>query len=239
MQINNLFARLAEWVLDHRLIVIIICLLMVTGGAFLSQKIRIENTAESYFLDDDSSYVYYQNFMQEFGNDEFIYIVYRTRQGIFDLDALRKTKSLVKDLEEIPYVEKVNAINNIEILEGSKNGELMVYGLMDEFPSSQAKANLLIKKLLDGPLYVNGYISEEAKFVAILCEMEDRPKDDRLYHKKIGDGLKSVLSKPEYKNFEFWSAGEPVINSEFQGIMNENLRSLGGVVVVKINLTLR
>jgi hypothetical protein len=131
---------------------------------------------------------------------------------------LQKTKQLVEDLQEVPYVKKVNSITNIEFIEGSENGDLKVYGLMDEFPSSQTKANLLKRRLLDKPLYVNGYISDDSNFAAILCEMEDKPKDDLDFHMKIGDGLKSVLSKPDYEDFEFWPVGEPVINSEYNRV---------------------
>jgi predicted RND superfamily exporter protein len=195
---------------------------MVLGGASLAQKLQIDNSLEVYFQDNDPAYVYYQNFMEEYGNDEFLYIVYRAGQGRFDLDALQKTEKLIEDLERIPYVEKVNAITNIEFMEGSEDGGLKVYGLMDEFPSSQVEANILIQKLMDKPLYVNRYISEDANLAAILCEMEDKPKDDPNYHLKIGAGLKSVLCNTNYQDFEFWPVGESVINHEYNEILKED-----------------
>lgn len=221
-RLDDRFARFAQRVLERRLVVVIVCLIMVLGGASLSQKLRIDNSLEVYFQDDDPAYVYYQNFMEEYGNDEFLYIVYRARQGRFDLDALQRTEKLIEDLERIPYVKKVNTITNIQFIEGSEDGGLKIYSLIDEFPASQVEANILIQKLMDKPLYVNRYISEDANLAAILCEIEDRPKDDPNYHLKIGAGLKSVLCNPDYQDLEFWPVGEPVINHEYGEILEED-----------------
>ncbi|MDY6933287.1 MAG: MMPL family transporter [Spirochaetota bacterium] len=218
-KINDRFADLAERVIDHRWVVFFICLTLFIGLTVLSLKQRIDTSMEVWFLDGDPSFNYYHNFVREFGNDEFIYIVYRTKQGIFNLDSLSKTKRLVEDLEEIPYVEKVNAITNIELTEGSVNGDLNVYSLMNEFPSSQVEANSLMHKIMDKPLYVNSYISEDSNFAAILCELENKAKDDPTYNVNIATSLERILSKLDYEDFRFWPVGEPISNFEFYKIV--------------------
>ncbi|MDY6933285.1 MAG: MMPL family transporter [Spirochaetota bacterium] len=212
---NNLFAIFAEWIIDHRWLVIVGCLIMSIGGAILALQLRIDNSTEVYFQENDPYYVDYQNILEEYGNDEFLYIVYKAKQGIFNLETLQKIKELVKELEGIPYVEKAKAVTNIEILEGSSKGDLKIYNLNDNFPSTKVKAQLLMRKLLDKPLYLNGYISEDGNFAAILCEMEDRPEGDPNYHMMIVEKLKDIISKSDYQEFEFWTAGFPVVNFEF------------------------
>ncbi|MDY6933286.1 MAG: MMPL family transporter [Spirochaetota bacterium] len=237
-RVNDLFAGLAEWIIDHRKFVIIVCGIIGVMGIVLSLRIKIDNSMDVYFRQNDPTYVDYQNFIEEYGNDQFIYIVYRVKQGIFDLDALHKTKMLVKDLEKVPFVEKVNAVTNIEIIEGNKNGAINVYGLMDDFPSNQSEAHPLMQKLLDKPLYVNGYISDDASYAAILCEVKDKPKDDQNYQMKIFSGLKNVLSKQEYKEFEFWPVGEPIVASEWNVIREKDTLVLSVLVFVAIAILL-
>ncbi|MDY6933007.1 MAG: MMPL family transporter [Spirochaetota bacterium] len=218
---NERFIIFSEWVIDHRLIVIIICLIMVIGSVVLSFNLRIDTSLKAYFQADDLSFVYYEKFQEEYGNDEFIYIIYRAKHGIFDLGELSKIKRLIEDIEKVPYVERVNAVTNIEFIEGNNVGDIKVYDLMEDFPSSQKEADLLKQKLLDKPLYVNAYVTSNADFAAILCEFEDKPEDDPAYHVKIGRELSSILSKPDYDDFEFWPVGSPIINYEFHRVMRE------------------
>ncbi len=188
-------------------------------------NLRIDNSLESYFNTDDPAYMDYTRFMEEYGNDEFLYILYTTDEGIDRLDSLKKTRTLAEDLEQVPFVKKVNAITNIEFIEGSENGDVVIYDLMEDFPSDQVKADRLIGKLLDKPLYVNAYIAKDKKYAAILCEMEDKPKNDPNYHMAIGAALKKILSKPLYQDFKFWPVGNPVLNSEFYFIFEKESRT--------------
>ncbi len=222
-RINNRFAGFAEWVIDHRLVVICTFLIFGIAGTVLFTRLRY-NFDQLLFCPDDSPVTkYYQNFLKEYGNDEFLYILYRSKKGIFDLDTLRKTRQLVKDLKKVPYVKKVNSITNIEFMEGGKDGELRVYDFMEDFPSTQAEADQLKHKLLDKPLYVNVYISKKADYAAILCEIKDRPKEDSFYQRKIKAKLKEVLAKTDYKDFEFYPTGNPMLLAEFYDLQDENI----------------
>ncbi len=210
--INNHFEKSVEWVLDHRLIVIILCIGLCIGATALIQNLRFDFHPTTWLPDNDSSFDYYLNdFIQEYGNDEFIYIVYKSNQEIFDINTLRKTKRLVGDLKKIPYVKKVNSITNLEFIEGSKKGDLKVFNLIDELPSSSQEANSLKQKLLDKPLYLNTYISRDANHAAIFCEIEPEPKDDPYYQRKIGEALKRILSKPDYTDFKFYPVGSTIV----------------------------
>lgn len=222
--INEKLCRTTEWVINHRIITLICCLLLGFGSVLLSANLHIDNSIEAYFNEDDPSYSTYNTFMDEYGNDEFLYILYTTEKGVSNLSTLEKTKMLAQDLEEVPYVKKVNAIPNIEFIEGNETGDVLIYDLMEDFPENQFQADKLIEKLSDKPLYVDSYISGDKKYAAILCEMEDKPKDDPNYHMKIGTGLKNVLAKPEYAEFTFWPVGNPVLNSDFYFIFEKEAR---------------
>ncbi len=229
---NQKLVNFSKWVIDHRILVIVFCLILGGASIAVSLDLVIDNSIEAYFMNDDPSFIYYKNFMKEYGNDEFLYIVYTHKDGVFDLDVLKTTQKLVAGLKEVPFVEKVRGLTNVEFMEGNENDDLIIYDLMEDFPETQAKADLMKKKLMDKPVYTNSFISKDAKYAAILCEVEDKPEDDPNYHEKIGQGLKQVLGRPEYRDFQFWAVGEPVLNSEFYEIIEQSSTTLAALSFV-------
>ncbi len=225
---NDSFARLAEWVLDHRLVVIVTCLVLGMGGAALATKIQVNLSQRILAPEDDHDFEYYLDFTEEYGSDEFLYILYSAGQDVFDLDTLRKTRKLVEDLKDVPYVEKVHSVTNIEILESTENDALKISSLMSEFPISQVEANRLREKLLDRPVYVDTYLTKDADYAAILCEFGRRPDEDASYQRKIGVALKDILAKQEYRDFNFYPVGNPLLVSAVHDLLDEN--------VLRINL---
>ena len=231
---SNNFARLAEWVVDHRLVVILACLVLSIGAGTLTTKIKVNLSQKILAPEDDPDFEYYLEFTEEYGNDEFLYILYSAEQGIFDLDTLRKTKNLVEDIKKVPYVEKVHSITNIEITESTKNDELKISSLMSKFPVSQDDADRLKQKLLDKPVYLNSYISKEVDYAAILCEFGRRPDEDTNFQRKIGLALRDILSKPEYRDFKFYPVGNPLLVSALHDFIEEDLLSINLLSVVML-----
>ncbi len=234
-RINNSFAKFAEWVLNHRLLVIIGCVLLSILCVHLATKLHFNLSPLAFAPEVETRY--YKDFMKDYGNDEFIYIQYGAKQGIFDLEILRKTNRLVEDLKKVPYVRKVNSITNVEIIEGTTSGEIKAYGIMDVFPVDQSDADSLMKKIIDKPLYVDSYISRDGKYAAILCEL-NQPNDDPVYQSLIMEKLREVLKKPGYKDFKFRPVGNPVLVAIAYEIIFEDLAFLTSAVFILLGILL-
>lgn len=237
-RINALLTDLVEWILEHRWVVMIASLVVVICGPLMSLNLRVDNSLNAYFLEDDPAYQLYKTFQDDYGNDESLYIVYSARRGIFDLATLEKTRELVEDLGRIPYVEEVTSITNLEFVEGGSDDTLNIFGLMDEFPTNQAEADRLERKLLQHPLYRRAYISEDGRYAAILCEVETMPAGAPGYQSEIGASLLSVLAKPAYRDFEFWPTGQPVIVSAINDVAVTEVVLFTGIVAVIITVLL-
>jgi hydrophobe/amphiphile efflux-3 (HAE3) family protein len=237
-RINDLLANLVEWVLDHRFLAVIASLIIIICGPLISLSLRVDNSLNAYFVEDDPAYQAYKTFRNQYGNDEFLYIVYSAREGIFDLATLEKTRQLTDDLREIPYVEDVKSVTNLEFLEGGDDNSLKIFGLMDEFPTSQDHATRLKHKLLQHPLYRRAYMSEDGNYAAILCDVETTPEGRTSYQSEIGASLMSVLAKPDYRDFEFWPTGQPVIVSAINEVAVGEIVLFTGVVAAIITALL-
>jgi hydrophobe/amphiphile efflux-3 (HAE3) family protein len=237
-RIDDRLADLVAWVLDHRFLAVFICLIIIICGPLISANLHVDNSLNAYFVAGDPAYQRYKTFRDEYDNDEFIYIVYSARQGIFDLATLKKTRELVGDLSEVPYVEEVKSVTNLEFVEGGSDDTLEIFGLMDDFPTSQAEADRLERKLLQHPLYRRAYISEDGNYAAILCDVETSPEGGASYQSEIGASLASVLAKPEYRDFEFWPTGQPVIVSAINDVAVSEVILFTGVVAAIITALL-
>ncbi len=229
---NQKLVRFASWVVDHKILVVLFCLLVGGGSIAVSLDLVMDNSLEAYFMNDDPSFAYYKDFMKEYGNDEFLYIVYTHKKDVFNLDVLKVTQKLVADLEEVPFVKKIHGLTNVEFMESNELGDLKIFDLMADFPETQEQADQIKKKLMAKPIYVESFISKDGKYAAVLCEVEDKPDDDPNYHQKIGHGLKQVLGKSEFKDFRFWPVGEPVLNSEFYELIEESAVVIAGLSFV-------
>jgi hypothetical protein len=237
-RISDLLADLVEWVLDHRFLVTAASLVIVICGPLMSLNLRVDNSLNAYFLEDDPAYQAYKTFRDEYGNDESIYLVYSAQQGIFDLATLEKTRELVEDLGEIPYVEDVTSITNLEFVEGGSDDTLKIFRLMDEFPTSQAEADRLERKLRQHRLYRRAFISANGMYAAILCDIETSPEGIPNYQSEIGASLQRVLAKPEYHGFDFWPTGQPVIVSAINEVAAGEIVLFTGVVAAIITALL-
>ncbi len=237
-RINNSFSKVAEWSINHRLTVFIVCIVLCIAAAASTVTLDFYFHHFSFFPDDSPATDYYMEFTEEYGNDEFIYILYTADPGIFSLDILKKTKELVEDIKEAPYVKKVHSVVNVEFMEGSPEGELKISGLMNRFPASQPEADQLKRKLLDKPLYVNTYISKDGKYAALFCEIEDIPEDDIFYQKKIGLGIKKILKDQRYRDFKFYIAGTPIVASALHEQYEENTPKFSAITFILITFLL-
>ncbi len=222
LEINEKFGKFAKWLIEHQLLASIICIILMTGCFFSYQWLYYDLDQLMYCPDDSPVTQYYRDFMKEYGNDEFIYILYEAKDDVFEIGNLKKINQLIQELQEVQYVKKANSITNIEYMEGSEQGDLKIYNFMDEFPQNQEEADRLKRKLLDKPIYLNTYISEKPEYAAIICEIEDRPEDDTSYHRKIVAELMPVLKNPKYNEFKFYPVGNPMLTATFHELNMEN-----------------
>jgi hypothetical protein len=125
-RLSGFFERLGGWSYDHRWTVVGFCLLLVGASFFLASKTRYDNSFEAYFDHDDPSYIAYLQYREDFGSDEVSYILYEAPSyphGPWNLEVMGKVARLTEALEEeVPFVQEVTSLVNLEFLEGVPDG---------------------------------------------------------------------------------------------------------------------
>ena len=98
----------------------------------------------------------------------------------------------------------MTSLANVEFVEGVPDG-IEIYELLEDFPESQEALLAIRDKVLGKPLYVGGLVSADARYAAIILEM-DRSSVDPLEEIRLdpegGDGLANLYPQATYHPIE-------------------------------------
>ncbi|MBW2397357.1 MAG: hypothetical protein JRG95_24175 [Deltaproteobacteria bacterium] len=221
-RLNESFAAVAGWSFDHRWVVVGLSTLLLAGLLYLAGGVRQDNSYEAYFDPDDPSALVYEQYRADFGSDEVAYILYEApgfEHGPWNLEVMQKLASLTSALEdEVPFVYEVTSLVNAELTMGMPDG-IEIFELEDDFPESQEELLALRDAYLAKPMLVGGILSEDARFGAIVIDMDrvstDPPEMLRA-DPELGDAVENIypqashlrieeiLARPEYDGIEFY-----------------------------------
>lgn len=123
-------------------------------------------STESYISENDPSREVYNRFRNQFGYEENVLLLLRT-ENAFDLAYLEKLRALHRDLEEnLPSLDEVNSLINARVTR-AEGDELIVEDLFEEWPETPEQLAAIRERALASPTYVNTFISEDGKLLAI------------------------------------------------------------------------
>jgi len=254
-KLNQGFAAIADWSLQHRWWVLSLALSLLFISLYLSQSVRMNNSFDAYFNDADPAYTAYLQYREDFGSDEIAFILYDASNyeyGVFNRELMQKIKALTYELEQaLPFVDEVKSLANIEIMTGDEDG-LNILLIEEEWPLDQTQLLALGEKILSKPMYVNAYVSENRRFGAIRLDMQKSsidPVDEIRLDPEGGDGLENVypqvtetamaevLGRDSYQGIDFYVSGDVPLNAAFNRIaMNDMtytaLLSLGVIALL-------
>lgn len=148
-------------------------------------RMNIDMALESFFLESDPVKITYQRFREHFGSDEFIYLVYRAKDGdVFSrqsLDALKKVHTALETAVETQgndtdspfrHVTDVKSLIDISYLEASGDtlrARKFVSGAPHE---TNDEREVLRKQALEHPSYVPSITNSGTDFAVIIIETD-------------------------------------------------------------------
>lgn len=98
-RLNRGFAHIAGFCFDYRWFVTPAFIAVAFGLAALASGLEADASYESYFDEDDTTYVAYENYREDFGSDEVTYIGFElpgVEHGIWNVDAMAKLIALTE-----------------------------------------------------------------------------------------------------------------------------------------------
>jgi predicted RND superfamily exporter protein len=171
-KIEKQFESGARWLFRNPVKVLLGSFLLIGFLVYQIPAISIDTSSEAMLHADDPSLLEYNRFRDQFGRAELIIIAVQAPE-VFNARFLAQLRSFHTDLEEeIPYLREVTSLINARNTRGRKD-ELIVEDLLEGWPQENSiDLQALKTQVMGNPLYVNHYISQDARVAAVIIETE-------------------------------------------------------------------
>ena len=149
-----MWQAIGKFLLNQRKAILIVTTLLTVWFGWLASKNEIRYDFAKLLPDDDSTFLEYQRFKKQFGEDGNVFVIGVTDPDFFKLSHFQKWYALSKKLKTVPGVEGVVSISGIFDL--TRNDSLKKFELVpivSSVPKTQAELDSLQDKLLNLPFY--------------------------------------------------------------------------------------
>lgn len=149
----------------------IIILLLLLSFAVIANlpKITIDTSTEGFLHANDPALVRYEAFKEQFGQDEKIMVIVKTKD-IFELSFLEKLHKLHTELENnIPHLNDITSLINARNTRG-EGDQLIVEDLFENFPTNKNELEAIKELAVKSEMYTNLLFSEDLTFTTIILE---------------------------------------------------------------------
>ncbi len=175
----SLVQKISDHMVDKKNYYLIgLILIMLLGGFFL-KNLRIENSLNVWFLEEDITLKLYTEFKAIYGTDEVIMtLVDAGGKGIYDKEYVEKIYDISKKIEAHDLIKRVSSITNATSIRG-KTGLLEIEKMLPDRPSADFKSDELKKRLTGSPLWRKLLLNNDGKATVLIIEPESDKDIDR------------------------------------------------------------
>ncbi|MCP4672199.1 MAG: MMPL family transporter [Desulfobacula sp.] len=213
------FKKILKNITNHHVLSLILSLIIFLPFLISIPKIKTVSSVDDFKLDGHPDFIFYDQFKETFGNDEFFVIAFED-DTIFNKENLTMLLSITNDLESLEEVRKVKSLANIDDLEGSED-YFEVNRFLKDIPEKREQLKVLEQKAVSNKLYLSNLISPDAKTTAIIVYTYDKP-DNADYRKNVILKTNLVLDKYRNNHFDFHLAGWTKINNDLSVFMEKD-----------------
>jgi len=172
--------RLAAWILDHRVPIIIVILAVTALIAPQLRHFRVTTSERGGLPVDDPDIVQFEEYSKQFGHMELL-IVGIESDNIFTKETLSFLRRLETDLSAIKNVKESMSLASARTLT-VEDGEIFAEPFLEEIPSDPAELLALKEEALANEQWVRSLVSEDGKAacINILLDLELEDLQGRL-----------------------------------------------------------
>jgi len=196
-------------------------------------KVKTVDNVDYFTLENDPDVLFYENFKQIFGNDEFFVIAIK-KNPLFTLENLELLEQITNDLEEIDGVRQVKSLANVNDTIG-EDDFFMVRPFLEDIPKEPDNLNKLKQSALGNPLYSKNFISTDGKTAAIVVSVYEKPEDPE-FRKKLLKECDAVLERYKDRTGKIFKAGWTTTNLYLSQYMKQDITTFIPITYILITL---
>ena len=228
-------------VLGHPRVVIVFLLLAVGFLGFQARLFRLDASADTLVLEDDSDLRYARAVSERYGSQDFVVVTYRPLGELFSEESLNALRRLREQLKALDCVASVRTILDVPLLASPPISLQSIKEGLPNYDSPAADKAAAPNELRNSPLYQNLLISPDARTTALLVDFHDDapvPADqaDRQRHEDI-TAIRAVMDRNRGQA-ELFLGGVKMIADDMITFIKSDLKifGLGGAAALVIML---
>lgn len=239
-KINRWFARRGEWIVKRRWVVIIGFIALFAAGFYGLRFMKINDSWESYFLEDDPVLLKTEEFKAVFGNDNYAAVL-TDCDNTFTKENLELIRELSNEmLDSMSYADKMTSITDIEFMIGNEEGMSIEQIVPEEIPSDEAGLAEIRRKAFLKPYIANRLVSQDGRNTWVLLKLRSFPDDSVWYKGKgsvppenlTGRELEHIIRKDKYKPLNPKGMGLPYLTDQKMKWIGKELPRIMGLAIL-------
>lgn len=235
--INVWFENLGKGIVKFRWIILIAFIIVTIIAGFGLNKIKLDNSIESWFLEGAEIKRAQDKFEEIFGNNDYAAFLVEA-EDVFAPEILTMIRDLGEELENsVPFADKVISIADMEFSRADGDDIIIENLVPDPIPTNPED----IKKIKDMAFakeqLVNRMYSDDSKQTWIMLRLYAFPDDweEKGEVSPINQvGLKTleILDQEKYKKYSIKSAGMPVMGVEEMELAEKEMARLTLIAII-------
>lgn len=237
--INNQFAKMATFLINHR-ISIFIFFIAILGVSFIgTKKIIFETSWDSYFVEDDPMLIQTDKFKEIFGNDYYVAVLAEC-DSLFTPQNLTLVRELSNELRDsLSYSEgKVTSLTDVEYMLGTEEGMEIIQIVPENIPTDSAGLATIKARISAKPELTKNLISQDGRFAWILAKLRPFPEDSVWKAEgkvapdmQTGEETRHIIEKEKYAALHLKATGMPYLSYEKMQFVG---KEMGRIMIIAI-----
>lgn len=214
-------ARLIHLIVYRPALLVVLLAGVTAFFAYYAQHIEYDSSIESLLPADDPEKTYYEEVIQQFGNDE-AGIIGLVADDVYTTAVLEKLKRITAAIKQIPEVQGVRSLTNAEDIITSVAEEKTL--LVPHLPLSEAETAALKQKIIEQPIYLKTLVSKDGRAAAISISFTPMTTDEYI-RRGIDDKIQAILDREQGPE-KLYYTGLPHFKAYSAKAMAQDMRKL-------------
>ena len=206
--------HVVEWLVRHRYVAVVASVALAIAMGLLVTRLRVDNSLEVWFVEGDPTLVSYRSFLEQFGNDEVVVTAIHGTVDAFEPQRLERLWHLSRDLAAIDGVARVRSLGNLESVQGSMFGPVVVPVVAPPVQDDDVTRarNLVARRSLASNL-----VGQDGKTLVLYTWLEATPTID-VERGRVLDDIRAAT--------ESWLAGDERASHGGIGVLHDALNEV-------------
>jgi predicted RND superfamily exporter protein len=233
---------LARTVIRARLPIFLAYVAVTLTALAALARIQFEPSYRIWFADDDPLLKRYDGFLDTFGNDDALVVVFSDPEGVFTNRALAAVKKISDRVRALPYVTRVGSLTSHQHIHGQPGDDSLVIEDLVARPLPLDPAGLAaVERGCDGDPTCRGLLaSKDKKTTQILGVVDTREHStERAFEIRAAvDKMLRELGPELPAGYELRVSGNPILETDYVLFAQQDLKKIPGLFTIFVVVVL-